>query len=84
MIDEIINLAISNGLWAVLFVMLFLYQIQNSQKRERKYQEVIDSLTGSLGILKTIDANVKALNKSISKIKKFNVKAQEQDATIKI
>lgn len=77
MIDEIINLAISNGLWAVLFVMLFLYQIQNSQKREHKYQEIIDSLTNSFGILKTIDANIKALNKSVSKIKKFNTKPLE-------
>ena len=82
MIDEIINLAISNGLWAVLFVMLFLYQIQNSQKRERKYQEVIDSLTGSLGLLKTIDTNVKALNKSIAKIKKFNTKVLNPNETI--
>ena len=77
MIDEIINLAISNGLWAVLFVMLFLYQIQNSQKREHKYQEIIDSLTNSFGILKTIDANIKTLNKSVSKIKKFNTKPLE-------
>lgn len=72
MVDEIINLAISNGLWAVLFVMLFLYQIQNSTKREKKYQEVIDSLTNSFGLLKNIDANIKAVSKELSKIKKFS------------
>lgn len=72
MVDEIINLAISNGLWAVLFVMLFLYQIQNSTKREKKYQEVIDSLTSSFGLLKNIDANIKAVSKELSKIKKFS------------
>ena len=72
MIDEIINLAISNGLWAVLFVLLFLYQIKNSTKREKKYQDIIENLTNSFGILKTIDANVKALNKEIVKIKKFS------------
>lgn len=72
MVDEIINLAISNGLWAVLFVMLFLYQIQNSAKREKKYQEVIDSLTNSFGLLKNIDANIKAVSKELSKIKKFS------------
>lgn len=77
MIDEIINLAISNGLWAVLFVMLFLYQIQNSQKRERKYQDIIDSLTNSLGIVKNIDANIKALSKNVAKFKKLNAKAGE-------
>ena len=72
MVDEMINLAISNGLWAVLFVMLFLYQIQNSTKREKKYQEVIDSLTNSFGLLKNIDANIKAVSKELSKIKKFS------------
>ncbi len=72
MVDEIINLAISNGLWAVLFVMLFLYQIQNSTKREKKYQEVIESLTNSFGLLKNIDANIKAVSKELSKIKKFS------------
>ena len=72
MVDEIINLAISNGLWAVLFVMLFLYQIQNSTKREKKYQEVIDSLTNSFGLLKNIDANIKAVSKELSKIKKVS------------
>lgn len=72
MVDEIINLAISNGLWAVLFVMLFLYQIQNSTKREKKYQEVIDSLTNSFGLLKNIDANIKAVSKELSKIKRFS------------
>ncbi|MBQ7603067.1 MAG: bacteriocin [Clostridia bacterium] len=77
MIDEIINLAISNGLWAVLFVMLFLYQIQNSQKRERKYQDIIDSLTNSLGIIKNIDSNIKALSKSVAKFKKLNARADE-------
>ena len=77
MVDEIINLAISNGLWAVLFVLLFLYQIQNSQKRERKYQDVIDSLTNSLGIIKNIDANVKMLSKNVAKFKKLNFKVGE-------
>ena len=73
MIDEILNLAISNGLWAVLFVLLFLYQIKNSSTREKKYQQIIDNLTNSLGILKTIDANIKSLNKDVVKLKKFTL-----------
>jgi len=77
MIDQIFNLAISNGLWAVLFVILFLYQIQNSQKRERKYQELIDNLTNSLGIIKSIDANVKALSKSVARFKKLSTKVAD-------
>ncbi len=74
MIDEIINLAISNGLWAVLFVLLFLYQISNSQKREQKYQNIIDNLTNSLGIVKSIDTQIKSINKEVLKLKKFSTK----------
>lgn len=74
MIDEIINLAISNGLWAVLFVLLFLYQINNSQKREQKYQNIIDNLTNSLGIVKSIDTQIKSINKEVLKLKKFSTK----------
>ncbi len=73
MVDELINLAISNGLWAVLFVVLFLYQIQNSAKREKKYQEVIDNLTNSLGLLKNVDLNIKVVSKDLAKIKKFTI-----------
>ena len=75
MIDQIINLAISNGLWAVLFVFLFLYQISNSQKREQKYQNVIDNLTNSLGIVKNIDTQIKSINKEVLRLKKFTVRA---------
>ena len=71
MITEVINLAISNGLWAVLFVLLSLYQMQNGSKREKKYQEIIEKLTNSFGMLKSMDANLKAFNKEISKMKKF-------------
>ena len=77
MIDEIMNLAISNGLWAVLFVILFLYQINSSAKRELKYQNVIDKLSNSLGLIKNIDQNVKSVTKDLDKIKKFFVTKRE-------
>jgi len=70
-------LAISNGLWAVLFVILFLYQINSSAKRELKYQNVIDKLSNSLGLIKNIDQNVKSVTKDLDKIKKFFVTKRE-------
>jgi len=77
MIDEIMNLAISNGLWAVLFVILFLYQINSSAKREQKYQNVIDKLSNSFGMIKNIDQNVKNVTKDLDKIKRFFVTKRE-------
>ena len=35
--EEILNLAISNGLWAVLFLMLLVYVLKDSRRREIKY-----------------------------------------------
>jgi len=83
MIDEIMNLAISNGLWAVLFVILFLYQINSSAKRELKYQNVIDKLSTSFGLIKNIDQNVKSVTKDLDKIKRFFVTKREAKSEFK-
>lgn len=73
--EEILNLAISNGIWAVLFLLLLIYQLKDSREREVKYQKTISSLSGSLSevnkvhelvlqtheVVKTLDGNVKKL-----------------------
>ena len=50
--EKIFNLAISNGIWAVLFVILLFYQLKDSKEREIKYQQTIESLGKSLEIIK--------------------------------
>ena len=35
--EEIFNLALNNGLWAVLFLMLLVYVLKDSKSRESKY-----------------------------------------------
>ena len=52
--NEILNLAIKNGLWAVLFLGLFIFVIKDSSSREKKYQQTIKDLTTHLGIVKEI------------------------------
>lgn len=46
--EEIMGLAVSNGLFAVLFVFLFFYSLKDSKKRETKYQDTIDKLNKNL------------------------------------
>ena len=46
--NEILSTIVSNGIFAVLFVWLFLFQIKDSSKREEKYQQTIENLTASL------------------------------------
>ena len=33
--------AAANGIWAALFVFLFIYVLYDSRRRENKYQEII-------------------------------------------
>lgn len=46
--EEILGLAVSNGIFAVLFVFLLFYQLKDSRKREGKYQETVDKLSKHL------------------------------------
>lgn len=68
--EEIINLAIGNGLWAVLFCILFVYQIKSSRVRENKYQQTIKTLSDSFACLREIDAGLKGVKKSIDRIER--------------
>ena len=42
--EEILGLAVSNGIFAVLFVLLLFYQLKDSRNREQKYQNTIEKL----------------------------------------
>ena len=40
--QDILNIIISNGIFAILFVSLLFIQIKDSKRREEKYQDAID------------------------------------------
>lgn len=69
--EEILNLALSNGIWSALFVGLFIYQLKDSTKREKKYQDTIQELSCHLGIVKDIKEEVREV-KSFLFHKKWN------------
>lgn len=46
--NEIISIIVSNGVFAILFVWLFCFQLKDSRRREEKYQNTIQSLTDGL------------------------------------
>ena len=56
--NEIISIVVSNGVFAILFVCLFMYQLKDSAKRETKYQDTIDILTENLKILQDVQKDV--------------------------
>ena len=61
--EEIIKLAVSNGIFAVLFCCLLIYQLKDSAKREQKYQETIDGLVDKFDIMYEIKEDNEQLKK---------------------
>lgn len=69
--EKIVDLAITNGLWAVLFLGLLVYLLKDSRTREIKYQETIKDLNKSLTIVHDIYQDVTEIKqKVVTKSKK--------------
>lgn len=67
--EEIVQLALGNGIFAVMFVYLLAYELKDSRTREDKYQKTIDSLSQNLSIVDDIYSSVKETSKAITEIK---------------
>ena len=65
--EQIINVAAANGIWAMLFVALLIYQLQDSRKREIKYQATIDNLSHCLKLVETIEEDFKYVKDIVKK-----------------
>ena len=63
--NEIISVVVSNGIFATLFVFLFFYQLKDSSKREKAYQETIENLTQHLQIIEDVREEVTELKQHI-------------------
>ena len=79
--EKIFNLALQNGLWAVLFLGLLIYVLNDSRKREKKYQDTITNLTKNLSIVQVIKQEVQEIKDIVNKItsKKKNNKTTKGD-----
>ena len=69
---ELFKLATSNGIWAALYVFLFIYVLYDSKNRENKYiereekyqetiyenQTIIKELSKKFGVVETIQKDV--------------------------
>ena len=76
--EEILKLAMSNGLWAVLFLGLLVYQLRDSKLREEKYQQTITMLGEKLDVVEEIKEDISIIKQSLErKAKKVKVKEGE-------
>lgn len=74
--EEIFNLALSNGLWSAMFLGLLIFQLKDSAKREKKYQETISKLNEHLNAVGEIKEEVKEIRQVImtTKVRRKNEK----------
>ncbi|MEH2960555.1 BhlA/UviB family holin-like peptide [Candidatus Merdisoma sp. JLR.KK006] len=65
--------AMSQGIWVLLFVSLFIYTIKRYEKmesrqeeREREYQELIRGLTDKLSIVANIKEDIEEIKNKLN------------------
>jgi uncharacterized protein YoxC len=63
--SKIVDLAITNGLWAVMFLGLLIYLLKDSRTREVKYQETIKELNKTLNVVNEIREDITEIKQEI-------------------
>ena len=65
--EQIWEVALNSGLWAMLFVGLFITQMKESKAREEKYQQLVDSLAEKLKIVEIIKDDIEIIKDKLDK-----------------
>lgn len=66
--EEALRVAVSNGIFAVLFCSLLIYELKITGRRENKYQRVIEGLTQSLSSLKAVESNLESVERLLEDV----------------
>ncbi|MDE5592760.1 MAG: hypothetical protein K2I75_02385 [Clostridiales bacterium] len=67
--EEIISLVVANGIFAVLFCGLLVYELRDSRSREDNYEKIINALNDRLGAVEDIKASADEIKADVSEIK---------------
>ncbi len=73
MLDNLLKLASSQGIWATLAVILIFYILKNQEKRdlkqelrEKNYQKIILKLTKEFEAIEDIEQNISEIKETIN------------------
>ncbi len=72
--EQIISTVVANGLWAVLFCGLLVYELRDTRRREGRYVCTINSLSDRLGTVIDVKTDTDEI--------KTDVKGIERDAAV--
>lgn len=67
--EEVISLVVANGLWAVLFCGLLVYELRDSRSREKRYTQTIRALSERLDVVTAVKADTTAIKTDTDEIK---------------
>ncbi|MBN1035759.1 UviB-like protein [Clostridium botulinum] len=65
--DELIKVALSQGLGYGLFVFLLLYVLKTTGNRENRYQDLLDTLAEKFNVVEDIKEDVKEIKNKIER-----------------
>ena len=65
--EQLVTMAVENGVIAALFTGLLVYVLKDSAKREKKYCELNSKLLENLSIVKQIRKDVTEIRRDINK-----------------
>lgn len=63
--DKVVELAMSDGLWALLFCALLIFELKDSRGREKKYQSTIARLSQDLGFMNVMNDNIDKIHEQM-------------------
>ena len=67
--DEIVSTIVANGVWAVLFCLLLVYELRDSRSRESRYTRTIGELTARLNALNAVKSDTEEIKSDAKDIK---------------
>ncbi len=67
--NEVISTIVANGIWAVLFCGLLVYELRDSRKRETRYTSTIRSLSERLGVVSSVKSDTSEIRLDVKSVK---------------
>lgn len=65
--EDFVQIIVSNGVFACLFVWLLFYQLKDSSTREKKYIEIINKLSTQLETIEDVKDDIKEIKNKLIK-----------------
>ena len=71
--EQIISTVVANGIWAVLFCGLLVYELRDTRRREVRYVRTINSLSDRLGTVIDVKTDTDEIKTDVRGIERDTV-----------